>query len=1034
MRAAAAVVVFAACLHAATWGIFEPRINAPSVSNPLNSVSYAPFDGKFDSEDITPVPTEAQIRKDLTAIAPYTNTIRTYAATRGMEKVPGVAAELGLKVTLGITLSDDFARNEREIRTGIELAKRHSNIKSIVVGNETTLLQSLVREKSDVPAELATTDLAAYKTALREEREKDIAAIREQAEALRVQYTAEAKNDPANPTAQVPSAKAIENELRIERNVNVLSKITARVKRQVSVPVTTGETWDIWLGKNDELKQEFKGNLLQAAQAKRMDVAFRLAGAVDYIGAHILPYWDRTTAPEAVDHTLKVYQQLRKMHEGKRVVIAEFGWPSSGYNRGVSEPGRMEQAAILRNFVSRAEAQGVDYNVIEAYDQPWKSAEGSVGSYWGMFDTARTAKFSWTGPIVNQDHVKLAAIAVATGLLISLPIRAMAGATFAQLLLLALASHIAGLWAATVFDFWNSHYFVWGAAFAFFLGVALLVPLVIIAMSRIQDIATIVFGRAPRRLLPAGLRSAEGYTPKVSIHIPAYRENPEMLKATLNAVAALDYANFECIVIVNNTPDPAMWRPIEDHCALLGERFKFINIDGLPGFKAGALRLALTRTAPDTEIIGILDADYVVQPDWLKDLTPVFVDPKVGLIQAPQDHRDGSRSVMHQAMNGEYAGFFDIGMVQRNEANAIIVHGTMCLVRRAALEQAGGWSSDTICEDTDLGLTILENGWTTHYTNQRYGHGLLPDTFAAYKKQRDRWAYGGTQIALKHWRRMLPGASRLASEQRREFSMGWINWLGAESVGVIVAILNLIWVPVVAGIFKSIAEYEPTKDYLSWLNLGMVVPDRILTIPILAAFVVSVAHFMTLYRSRVAISRGQTATAMIAAMSMQWTVARAVGLGLVRDHMPFVVTAKGGVASKRQAFPAAQEAILGSLLLLGALVVYMRNFEHVRELNLFAAVLVIQSLPFLAAVALATLEESALNSFAFWRSFGTQIAEPISIPAPSIAPQPVMVEAVTPMEKAIEAAAMQANPLQGAATFQSTAFDASQAGQSNIIS
>ena len=62
-------------------------------------------------------------------------------------------------------------------------------------------------------------------------------------------------------------------------------------------------------------------------------------------------------------------------------------------------------------------------------------------------------------------------------------------------------------------------------------------------------------------------------------------------------------------------------------------------------------------------------------------------------------------------MNGEYAGFFDIGMVQRNEVNAIIVHGTMCLIRRAALEAAGGWSSDTICEDTDLGLTLLELGW-----------------------------------------------------------------------------------------------------------------------------------------------------------------------------------------------------------------------------------------------------------------------------------------------------------------------------------
>ena len=71
-----------------------------------------------------------------------------------------------------------------------------------------------------------------------------------------------------------------------------------------------------------------------------------------------------------------------------------------------------------------------------------------------------------------------------------------------------------------------------------------------------------------------------------------------------------------------------------------------------------------------------------MRPDWLKDLVPYFADQKVGMIQSPQDHRDGDRSIMHNAMNGEYAGFFDIGMVQRNEANAIIVHGTMCLIRR----------------------------------------------------------------------------------------------------------------------------------------------------------------------------------------------------------------------------------------------------------------------------------------------------------------------------------------------------------------
>src|SRR5499427_2595302 len=238
-------------------------------------------------------------------------------------------------------------------------------------------------------------------------------------------------------------------------------------------------------------------------------------------------------------------------------------------------------------------------------------------------------------------------------------------------------------------------------------------------------------------------------------------------------------------------------------------------------------------------------------------------------------------------------------MAQRNEETAIIVHGTMCLIRRAALEAAGGWSSDTICEDTDLGLAIVEQGWLTHYTRRRYGHGLLPDTFEAYKKQRHRWAYGGQQIIRKHWRRFLPGATRLTRDQKREFTIGWLNWLGAESIGVAVAILNLIWVPVVAF-------------------AGIAIPDKILTVPIIAAFLVSLLHFVTLYRLRVAIPIGQMAASVLAAMAVQWTVARAVCDGVIKDHLPFARTAKGGLSGRAREFPAFWEAALGALLVLGA--------------------------------------------------------------------------------------------------------------------
>jgi exo-beta-1,3-glucanase (GH17 family)/cellulose synthase/poly-beta-1,6-N-acetylglucosamine synthase-like glycosyltransferase len=881
MRAVVAVLLLVTTVHAAMWGALRDRQQAPDFTGVLPSVSYAPFEGT-GHPDVDNLPSAEKIRADLKKLAPLTRAIRLYSSTGGVELVPPIAAEFGLKVTVGAWIDKNVDRNEREIDAAINLAKRNSNVIGVVVGNETVY--------------------------------------------------------------------------RGEQKVDDLIELIKRVKKSVNVPVTTGEIWNIWRDNP------------------------QLGYSVDFIAAHVLPYWENFTDKQAVDQAVSMYQLLRNQFPGKRVVIAEFGWPSAGYNLRAADPGPFQQAAVLRNFVTRAEAIGMEYNIVEAIDQPWKFFEGGVGPYWGILNAAREPKFSWTGPIVNPDYWKLAAIAVLVGILMSLPILRLVQPTQMQALMLSAAANGVGAWTATVFAYWAGHYFVFGSAFALGLGLILLVPLVLIALARIEEIAAIAFGPALRRLLVKGANcAADGSFPKVSIHVPAYFEPPDMLKQTLDAVARLDYPNFECVVIINNTPDPAFWQSIQDHCRALGERFKFINAEKVEGFKAGALRIAMERTAVDAEIIGVIDADYVVEPDWLKDLVPIFADPRVGLVQAPQDHRDGDRSLMHYIMNGEYAGFFDIGMVQRNEANAIIVHGTMCLMRRAAMDMAGGWAGDTICEDTDLGLAIIEHGWLTHYTNHRYGHGLLPDTYEAFKKQRHRWAYGGFQIVKKHWRRFLPRASRLSPDQRREFALGWLNWLGAESLGVLVAILNLIWVPIVA--FADIA-----------------IPDKILTLPIIAAFVVSLVHFAVLYRLRVPVKWGQMLGAMVAAMSVQWTVSRAVANGLITEHLAFARTSKGGLSRMSIEFQAFWEAVIGVLLLIGSAVLVVTNsFKEVREIYVFAAVLVLESLPFLSAVAIAILENSRLNSFGFWRSSGIRAAEliglrPVSLPTVVSASQPVASE------------------------------------------
>src|SRR3954462_12567688 len=443
MRVVVFVGVLIACIHAGVWTVSRDVISAPAITGQLASVSYTPFathpDGARPSSP-------EQIRADLKAIAPYTRMVRTYSSTGGAELVPEVAREFGLRVSMGAWIDKNTERNGREMRNVIDIARKHRNIDSVVVGNETIY--------------------------------------------------------------------------RGEQTVDDLISKIHRVKRETSVPVTTGEIWSAWLDHPE------------------------LASAVDFIAAHILPYWEGFTIRQSVDQTIIAYDKLRRAHPGKRIVIAEFGWPSAGYNMHNADPGRIEQALVIRDFVARAEAYGIDYNIIEAFDQPWKTNEGGVGAYWGLFDASRQAKFAWAGTVSDPDYWKVAGLAALLGLLLSLPILAKPRVTMAEAVSLAIAANGVGAWFAIMFAFWNGHYFVPGAAFALGLGTLLLLPLVAIALARIEEIAAIMFGRGPRRLLTVAA-PIEGYLPKVSIHIPAYREPPEMLKLTLDAVARLEYENFE---------------------------------------------------------------------------------------------------------------------------------------------------------------------------------------------------------------------------------------------------------------------------------------------------------------------------------------------------------------------------------------------------------------------------------------------------------------------------------------------------------
>ena len=162
----------------------------------------------------------------------------------------------------------------------------------------------------------------------------------------------------------------------------------------------------------------------------------------------------------------------------------------------------------------------------------------------------------------------------------------------------------------------------------------------LLAVGYVWEFVDVVARRQwPRRMrLPS---PTGGPRPFVSVHVPTHNEPPDMVIATVQALLAQEYDRFEVLVVDNNTDEPALWGPLEEFC-LTDDRVTFLHLENWPGFKSGALNHALTVTDPRAEVIAIVDADYVVRPDFLARCAPLFGDECVGFVQTPQDYRAGS--------------------------------------------------------------------------------------------------------------------------------------------------------------------------------------------------------------------------------------------------------------------------------------------------------------------------------------------------------------------------------------------------------
>lgn len=395
----------------------------------------------------------------------------------------------------------------------------------------------------------------------------------------------------------------------------------------------------------------------------------------------------------------------------------------------------------------------------------------------------------------------------------------------------------------------------------------------LLSVSFTFEIVDVLSRRERRRAIPPMTRA-----PWVALQVPTYNEPLEVVRPTLESLARLDYPNLIVQVVDNNTSDPALWEPIEELCAQMGPRFTFLHLEDWPGFKAGALNEATTRLPAEIEILGIVDADYQVHPQWLRNTIGHFDDPSVAFMQTSQHYREWRDNRYLRGLFYSFRYFFDITMIARSHRNAIIFCGTMGLIRRSAFSEIGGWNQECITEDAEASLRMLGAGYRGVYDPAAYGEGLMPLDFDGLKKQRFRWALGGIQILKFHWREMVPFAKhrmRLTAGQRIHYLLGSVQWF-AEVLTATFTVLLLA-----TALATSLHERLPVRQ----------LTGAVLAVPLAFAITGILRAVWAMRRACHATTR-DALNALRVWFALSWVVTLACVRGLVQRHAEFLRTAK----------------------------------------------------------------------------------------------------------------------------------------------
>lgn len=792
----------------------EPGATLPPLTT-AGGYAVSFFDPTQKAADGQPLrPDPAELDRDLRLLAGITSRIRTYEASR-LPELPALAAQHGLQLYLGVWLSRDLARNERELRAGA-LAARDGQVAALIVGNEVLL--------------------------------------------------------------------------RKELSPSLLKLTLQRARLLAKVPVSTAEYAQTWLDHPD------------------------LADAVDFLTVHLLPYWQGVDIDEAVSHAIADLDRLRATFPDKPVVVGEVGWPSHGQRLGFAVPSPRHQARFVKAFAAamRDQDRPEPWFWIEAFDQPWKlNSEGSVGPHWGHFDAQRQRKFAAAHALSHPPYWHRALAAV---LLFAAVLRAAQALyprwTVRQGLCFAWISAVVLVLIASALSERSAGAALWPLPF--------LILFALIVLRQVAEAIESLRERVPLRppALPPRAR--------VVLHVAAAAEAPAVLERSLSSMAAVSHV-LQRVLVLNNVADASYSAAVARRCREL--QIDFHWLPECPGHKAQALNWALDQSV-DSDWIGILDADYRLDPHWIESLGHWLDDPTIDVIQLPQCH-EAAADCWAQAQSDEYDSFFRLAMPARADGAALVMQGTMVLIRRHWLQQHR-WDTTCIVEDAELGLRLSAAAARMVYLEQPMGWGLLPDCAAAWHRQRQRWAFGATQILRRHAGALF-GPLRLSVTQRLHWFAGWLPWLG-HALHLAFALAALLW-----SISAILLPKQIDLPGVDWL------------LPVFALLGVQTVAGLFALRQRVCASWIASLRCAWASAALGSTIALALWSGLWRRRRPFDATRTQSPNSPGYLrWPAAL-----ALLLLGSAITVGAVWQGPMLIAvLWCSLLILFALPYLATLSL----------------------------------------------------------------------------------